>query len=100
MKKLFLITILSLIFCGNINAQKTTEEIEEIKEEHGENIEESKERKNATGISEGLPGFGFDYADKLSSSGITLGKEYTITAILMDIMEKVNILLIVKICRF
>ena len=81
MKKLFRITILSLIFCVNINAQKTTEEIEEITEENGENIEESKERKNVTGISECLTGFGFDYARKLSSSGITLGKEYPIRAV-------------------
>jgi|TARA_B110000967_G_scaffold209393_1_gene265408 hypothetical protein len=81
MRNLFLITILSLIFCGNINAQKTTQEIEDITEEYAENIEESKERKNATGISEGLTGFGFDYANKLSSFGITLGKEYTIIAV-------------------
>lgn len=73
MKKIIVLTALSLLLCGNILAQDSLKEVQQdslvqIPQDSLETKKQDshKEHKNSIGVSAGLPGFGFDYARKLS----------------------------------
>jgi|UPI00036FFB1A hypothetical protein len=73
MKKIIVLTALSLLLCGNILAQDSLKEVQQdslvqIPQDSLEMKKQDsyKEHKNAIGISAGSPGFGFDYARKFS----------------------------------
>jgi hypothetical protein len=76
MKKLFIITILSICFYGNLYAQEVTD-VKEV----------TKERKNAIGISGGT-GYGFDYSRTLKQNKLYLTASYNIIAIAVNDIEQ------------